>query len=184
MGYSFSPRMVRRMDAMEVVLTCFGAGAFCAGRVALEEAFCAPLRRLRREPQNGLQMAGAISGWGRGGAGQSVASTAPLCASKAGVLEALRAADASSTSLLGRSKNPLSPARVASAQAAPGRAHDRPLVVRTGIGRDASAPRAAWPHRPASRTDYASAAAPSLDGRFQRLVPDPRRPTPGAAYGA
>ena len=127
---------------MEVILTCFGAGAFRADRVGFEEAFCAPLCRTRCEPQDRLQMAAALSCRWCGRFGRSVASAAPRSASKAGALEALRGTGAPGASLLGRQKNPRSLAPVASSRPAAGGAHHRPLVARAGASGCPSPPRA------------------------------------------
>ncbi len=172
------------MNVMEVILTCFGAGAFCADRLEFEEVFCARLCRTRREPPDWLQMVAALSCWWGRGAQGSVASAAPLCAAKAGALEALGQTSAPRPSLLGCAKNSRPPARVAPLRTAPGGAHDRPLAARAGFGGCLSAPRPLRPPRAPSRVDHPLATPSSLDGRFQGLVSHGRRPTPGAAHGA
>jgi len=142
------------------------------------------LHSRRHQPQDRLQMAGAISSSWPSRSARSLAPSAPLAHTAFASLGPSHQSVAPPPCALGRQEDSSTAPPKASASAGALCADDPALAQTLWLGAPAPTARAARSSFAAPGPDDRHAAQPSVDGGFQRLVPHARWCAPGTADGA
>lgn len=176
-GWSF------RGYALEIYIGGSSQRAFRKTGIAGPKFLCPMLPSFWYQPENGLQVEAPVFGGRKAWFAQSATTSGQAKAYLAAVVET-HPSDPTAASPLGRPEDSATFATNASTTKGSGGAHDYPVAAALEIDWPAPAAFLARAAGSATGPDRAQTFQSSLDSRFQRLVPDHRRPAGGTADGA